>query len=351
MGIGRQLHAFTYIAVFENHTITIADGEKFIDGKKFEYNAALNTYCSVIRNVVHDAAKLIQEAKIPEAYYNSENAGYAGNWIHSPPLLTGVANGAIEEIKDIPVLVTFGADVAMNPKTRSELWQGLKKINSWSKVKEAAQKSLKGWTDKYSNGGDQAWHQAGKDGVGIFNMAHTASTLVTTFKKGIEKNAGDISESVEKTQKELVDVTGEAVGKYDWWLVKRYFQHIQDVTGRAVNQKQIDKLKDALRAKEYKKLTEAETAIHRADFNARKNKIIKDWEMETGQEWPRYTESVYSKTGVELRKPGDLYDAHHIIENKFGGDNEWWNMHPAKFPDEHQGGIHGAGSPSRELFK
>jgi len=26
-------------------------------------------------------------------------------------------------------------------------------------------------------------------------------------------------------------------------------------------------------------------------------------------------------------------------------------MHPAKFPDEHQGGIHGAGSPSRELFK
>ena len=26
-------------------------------------------------------------------------------------------------------------------------------------------------------------------------------------------------------------------------------------------------------------------------------------------------------------------------------------LHPAKFPDEHQGGIHGAGSPSRELFK
>lgn len=48
---------------------------------------------------------------------------------------------------------------------------------------------------------------------------------------------------------------------------------------------------------------------------------------------------------------GKPYDAHHIIENKYGGDNEWWNIHPAKFPDEHQGGIHGAGSPSRELFK
>lgn len=35
----------------------------------------------------------------------------------------------------------------------------------------------------------------------------------------------------------------------------------------------------------------------------------------------------------------------------FGGDNEWWNIHPAKFPDEHQIGIHGSGSPSKELFK
>jgi predicted ribonuclease toxin of YeeF-YezG toxin-antitoxin module len=70
---------------------------------------------------------------------------------------------------------------------------------------------------------------------------------------------------------------------------------------------------------------------------------------------PRHTSWVKpygtSNNGTEIRKPGDLYDAHHIIENKFGGNNEWWNMHPAKFPDEHQRGIHGAGSPARELFK
>ena len=106
-----------------------------------------------------------------------------------------------------------------------------------------------------------------------------------------------------------------------------------------------------MRSKEYKKLTETEIASHRLDFNTRKNKIIQDWESETGQSWPTYTEPVYSANGTVLRKVGDKYDAHHIIENKFGGDNEWWNMHPAKFPDEHQGGIHGAGSPSRELFK
>lgn len=48
---------------------------------------------------------------------------------------------------------------------------------------------------------------------------------------------------------------------------------------------------------------------------------------------------------------GDPYDAHHIIEQNYGGPHEWWNMHPARAPDQHQGGIHGAGSPARELFK
>lgn len=27
-----------------------------------------------------------------------------------------------------------------------------------------------------------------------------------------------------------------------------------------------------------------------------------------------------------------------------GGPLKWYNIHPAKFPDEHQGRIHGAGS-------
>ncbi|OXA93994.1 HNH endonuclease [Flavobacterium hercynium] len=144
----------------------------------------------------------------------------------------------------------------------------------------------------------------------------------------------------------------ELVGKYDWGTAKRYFAHIQDITGRQVLQVQVDKLKEALRAKEYKKLSPAEVTKHRKKFTSKvKNKCIEDWERETGQKWPRYTEEVLDKNGDVVRAIGTPYDAHHIIENQFEGPHEWWNMHPAKFPDEHQGGIHGAGSPSRELFK
>ncbi|MDY3548971.1 hypothetical protein PG291_10185 [Riemerella anatipestifer] len=129
------------------------------------------------------------------------------------------------------------------------------------------------------------------------------------------------------------------VGKYNWGTAKRYFQHIQEVTGRSVPQKQIDKLKEALRAKEYKKLSPEEYALHTKEYTStRRAKMIKEWEENTGQKWP-------------IDEKGNRYQLHHIIEQQYGGPNEWWNSHPAKFPDEHQGGIHAKGSPSRELFK
>lgn len=43
-------------------------------------------------------------------------------------------------------------------------------------------------------------------------------------------------------------------------------------------------------------------------------------------------------------------DAGLVVQAYYGGPNEWWNLFPACGPGEHQGGIHRAGSPSRELF-
>lgn len=43
------------------------------------------------------------------------------------------------------------------------------------------------------------------------------------------------------------------------------------------------------------------------------------------------------------------YDAHHIIQLSHGGNNEWWNIHPAHYKDEHTK-IHGTGSKAREIF-
>ena len=114
---------------------------------------------------------------------------------------------------------------------------------------------------------------------------------------------------------------------------------------------QINELKNALRNKKYTKLSKEDTLKHRKKFNNVKNSLIIEWEKETKQKWPVYTNIIYDKKGNPVRNIGDYYDAHHIIENNYGGDHAWWNIIPAKFPNEHQGGIHRSKSPIRKLFK
>ncbi|WP_271001975.1 pre-toxin TG domain-containing protein [Listeria seeligeri] len=147
-------------------------------------------------------------------------------------------------------------------------------------------------------------------------------------------------------------VSGARASKIDGELIRKYVRDVQEQTGRKLDSGQVEKLKEALRTKEYKKLTPSETKSHRRRFNRIKDSLISEWEVQTGQTWPTYTEDIISeKTGEVIRKAGDPYDAHHIIENSYGGEHEWWNIHPAKFPNEHQAGIHGSGSPASDLFK
>lgn len=148
-----------------------------------------------------------------------------------------------------------------------------------------------------------------------------------------------------------VDDVGKKASGLNGKLIRDYIKDVETHTGRKLSNNQTDKLKDALRNKKYERMSPKDVAKHRSEFNRKKNSMISDWEKETGQKWPVYTEEVIGKNGDVVRKIGDRYDAHHIIENSFGGDNEWWNIHPAKFPNEHQAGIHKAGSPARQLFK
>ncbi|WP_235973376.1 hypothetical protein [Niallia circulans] len=144
--------------------------------------------------------------------------------------------------------------------------------------------------------------------------------------------------------------TTKGTVKIDYDLAKDYIRDVESKTGLKLHKSQIERLKGTLRENKYEKMTPLETLKHRNKFNSVKNKLIKEWEENTGQTWPRYTEEIYDKKGRLARDIGQPYDAHHIIENNIGGPHEWWNIHPAKFPDEHQAGIHGKGSPSNKLF-
>ncbi|MDA1559774.1 MULTISPECIES: WXG100 family type VII secretion target [Bacillus] len=167
---------------------------------------------------------------------------------------------------------------------------------------------------------------------------------------GVGKVSGGGQYSLKEAYQYMESKVVKGTLKIDYDLAKDYIRDVESKTGLKLHKNQVEQLKAALREHKYEKMTPLETLKHRNKFNSVKNKLISEWEEKTGQTWPRYTEEVYDKKGRVVRDIGQPYDAHHIIENNFGGPHEWWNIHPAKFPDEHQAGIHGKGSPSNKLF-
>ena len=101
----------------------------------------------------------------------------------------------------------------------------------------------------------------------------------------------------------------------------------------------------------WERLTSEETTEKRAEFNANKEKIIKEWEEKNGKEWPQYKEDVYVN-GKLIRKAGDRYDAHHIKPLSFGGKNDAGNITPIS-ADKHfdKQGVHSPNSPYGEIVK
>ena len=189
-------------------------------------------------------------------------------------------------------------------------------------------------------------------------LPESARKQLTTLKELTGIFAKESDTAARTALRAAVDVptTGAAragaaasrVGAQPAW--GKYLNDIKAQTGLAVSPKQQKLIDEALAKNDYTRLSTAESKAHRAQFNKVKNELITQWEKQTGQSWPRYTEDLYSKNGTLVRRAGQPYDAHHIIESSYGGPNQWWNMHPARFPDQHQQGIHRAGGPSNQIF-
>ncbi len=126
-----------------------------------------------------------------------------------------------------------------------------------------------------------------------------------------------------------------------------YAREIREITGYGLAGPQSVSIKQALREIDYSQplATAAERAAHRSRFNNAKARLIRDWEQNTGQTWP-----TYGNPAPNGRQPGNRWDAHELIPNSHGGPIEWWNITPARYPDQHQGGIHATGSAYNNLM-
>ncbi|WP_157210793.1 RHS repeat-associated core domain-containing protein [Verrucomicrobium spinosum] len=116
-----------------------------------------------------------------------------------------------------------------------------------------------------------------------------------------------------------------------------YLRVIEKHTGFRIPEVQRIQLAADLSITKYTRLTPQAGRLHRAKFTKTlKDSQIAEWERQTGQVWPKYQAGSTPRG----RNPGDYFDAHHIIENVYGGPHEWWNLTPARFPSAHQSGLH-----------
>ena len=185
---------------------------------------------------------------------------------------------------------------------------------------------------------------------------------------GAEKAVKEIAETgAEKAVKELVEEGTEKIAKetaeevatrsvkevgekIDKKLIPEYLQEVQKITNREIGPVQMEKLQKALRGQDFAKLDPEKAKLHKKLFDNARDKLIEEWEKNTGDKWPVYVNDVLNDAGEVIRKAGQRFDAHHLIESSFGGPNAWWNLHPAAFPVEHLQGIHGVNSLAKIIF-
>ena len=137
--------------------------------------------------------------------------------------------------------------------------------------------------------------------------------------------------------------------KIDKTKFPEYMDDIEKITKREIQPQQKELIEKALKENDFAKLSPEDTFASRVKFNNMKDGLIKEWEKHTGETWPRYAEDVVNDAGTVIRKAGDPFDAHHIIEVTTNGPHEWWNIHPAGFPGEHKM-IHAADGFASKIF-
>ena len=292
-------------------------GKNMGAGLRYNTENRMNSPLDFINWMTIGGVDTINAVVFPEESFSKDH------WVSSFNLATLIAGGANARIVNTstPNVSTKVPSVEKTPKTTSvPLVTRLPRLNTLTNIQEWFRVNMPEIGLVYDNAGGYHFMMRKGDGGG-------------SGGSGVKDGKG----------------TGK---KIDSDLIKKYIRDIEGRTGRQLPKNQIEKLKEALRNREYNKLSPIETRKHRRAFNKVKSKLIEEWETKTGQKWPTYAEDVISeKTGEPVRRVGDKYDAHHIIDNSFQGEHEWWNIHPAKFPNEHQSGIHGTGSPANELFK
>ena len=109
---------------------------------------------------------------------------YPTSIINASPYFSGVGNGAIEQIKEIPQLAVMVTELAVSEEARRSIVTSFKSL-TFEKVGDLAKNTLSDGYKSLTGGSDKDWHSKGKL---TYELASTffGGTLLKGAKKGLE---------------------------------------------------------------------------------------------------------------------------------------------------------------------
>ncbi|CAA0172190.1 conserved hypothetical protein [Tenacibaculum maritimum] len=143
---------------------------------------------NVIYNNVLEINTLFQESlnkiQLPETIWNPDAENYTNNDFHFEPLEAGLIDGAIEEIKSIPLLISLVVDYSTNPKTREKINKAFSDFD----FTNAMNKWYESRKDLYTSGTiHKIEYRTGKDVVEVGTLIGTGGlTTLGKIKKGAD---------------------------------------------------------------------------------------------------------------------------------------------------------------------
>lgn len=139
---------------------------KDAEGKELgEMYAESGGLVEVVTEVVEAGRSIVNDAKMPEKYWNGQSTDYQNSMIHLPPVIGGSGDALVEQVTEKIQFVKMGLSLVENPGQIRDAWnngvEGIKNFK-FSQIAEGVASQV---SYVLTDNSDKAWHTRGNMSV------------------------------------------------------------------------------------------------------------------------------------------------------------------------------------------
>jgi len=224
--------------VQDKTTATLLDG-KGVDIKEV-------SFWETISSTTKTVGELLEQFQIPGSVYDNVDAHYDKSIVNASPFMSGIGNGAIDQIKEIPQLAVLVTNLVIDKSVRNGLITSFQSL-TLTKVKEMRLKTLSKTYETLTGKDDKAWHEKGKTtyelasaifGEAFVKRAKEGLTNLTKVTTRLDDISGSAFKSFTEARKNLAN----KFKRLDEDVQKTFTKNIDDIADKNIRENLMKKL-------------------------------------------------------------------------------------------------------------